>query len=256
MSEHTAGWNIIRCADHAEWLAKRHDYLTASDVAAVMGLSRYGSRAGILNAKAAPPKPEFSSDAMRAGQFQEAGVFRWFLDGQQRAQAAMGAFGGELRGALFSELLDGSTTSKAVVVHRDPALRLAATPDALLWCAGWPGGVLVEVKVTNPKAWAEDWGTGACTVPKRWLEYGEPNPTLGHCPLRHWVQLQTQLLVTGAGAGWVVGACGTVKLERLYPAHPAFQAHITRTAREFAVAVDAERAARMQRGLDVATVGG
>lgn len=228
-----SSWNVVPTATHEEWLAARQRYLTASDVAAVMGLSPYGSRARVLKSKLAPPV-DLSTSAMRAGQFLEDGVFAWFLDDLQRTAKASDG----LIPVPTGERCRGEAGQSLLVAHPDPELALAASPDAILLTGG--ERALVEVKVTNPDAWA-DWAKP--NTHRRWAEYAGTTtpPSDGACPLRHWVQLQVQLLVTGESWGWVVGVCGTQKRPSVFPAHPAFQARIMGAARQFALDVAAAR---------------
>ncbi len=222
------GWNLVETSDYEEWRRMRHGLLTASDVSSVMSLSPYGSRAKVAASKRGPVPGDISSSAMRGGSFLEAGVFAWFLDDlryKAREEGYPEPVGNTCRMPGGQSML---------VRHPDPTLRLAASPDGLV---SWGGYALVEVKVSSPKRWAEDWAGGATSlkVPKLWEMYSKVEPpSFGKCPLRHWVQLQTQLMCTGVQRGFMVGCCGSVRLDYEFLADPAFQEHIKVAARHFA----------------------
>ncbi len=232
-----AAWNVVPAETYDAWRVARHTLLTASDVASVMGLSPHGSHNKIVATKRAPLQDNFVSSAMRGGQFLEAGVFAWYLDDLGRHNAALDMpppEGDTCRSTLGTSLL---------VRHPNPAVRLGASPDGLVIDCGVPS--LVEVKVTNPDAWARDWGLGATKIPRAWDKYSDVEPpSFGKCLLKHWVQLQTQLLCCGLQYGAVVGNCGTVRLDFAFEADAAFQAHIEAATVAFWAEVNNETVAQ------------
>jgi hypothetical protein len=115
---------------------------------------------------------------------------------------------------------------------RHPSVALGASPDGLVL----DGGVasLVEVKLTNPARWADSWGLAATKIPRAWAKYSSVMPpSYGKCPLRHWVQLQTQMLCTGVGQGVIVGCCGTERLDYAFDSDPHIQGIIVRETESF-----------------------
>jgi hypothetical protein len=216
---------VVEAPTYEAWRRARHERLTASDVASVMGIG-YTYREAVMRAKLGPLPKDFSTSAMRGGSFLEAGIFAWFLDDLRRHAQAEGGpppLGDTCRGLSGQSLL---------VAHPDVDAALAASPDGLVTVGDEAS--LVEVKCTNPDRWPLDWGLGATKIPRAWLMYStvEP-PSYGKCPLKHWVQLQTQLLCTGVDNGYIVGNCGTKRLDFPFPADHAFQASILKAARNF-----------------------
>ncbi len=226
-------WNVVATADPDAWLAARDQYLTASDVSAVLDCNPYKSRASVLRSKAAAlegkPLTSRPVGAMYAGQFQEEGVVRWFLHDRTAEALALGEdppTGGVLRNAAGVSIL---------VAHPDASLRLAASPDALV-VEGDGNRYLVEVKVLGP-------GSRDGEVEGSWQRWDHPCKSKGWarmgrsahtpCPVPHIIQLQTQLLCTGEGAGWVVGACGTSKTEHPFGADTDLHARIIEATQAF-----------------------
>lgn len=241
---------LVDAPTYPEWRAARQRYLTASDVAGVMGLSPHSSLAKVLKAKLPlEPGPDVSTSAMRAGGYLEDGVMRWWVDDLNRKAREEGAE----RDAYVAVACRHASGCSRLYAHPDQDAALAASPDGLLT---WEGmlDALVEVKVTNPTAWAEQWGQAATKVPRAWTRYSsvEP-PSFGRCPLRHYIQLQTQLLCTGMGRGYVVGACGTVRMDLGFDADPAIQQHILTAARDFRERLVAARALELS-GSELAEV--
>ena len=122
-----------------------------------------------------------------------------------------------------------------MVRHPNAGARLAASPDGLL-LQPWGVPTLLEVKITNPKTFLREWGDEA--TGGRWNPAWGDHPTVGRCPVRHWVQLQCQLACTGLRDGYIIGACGTVRLDLKFGADTAFQEKILSAAINFAVDVD------------------
>jgi hypothetical protein len=234
-----AEWNVVSAGSYEEWLAARERYLTASDVSAVLGVNPYKSRARVVAAKrealagAAVERRAFS--AMEAGQFCEEGVVRWFIHDRAKEALSIGEdapVGGVMRNAFGTSVL---------VAHPDPAIRLAASPDALV-VYGDGMRHLVEVKLLGP-------GSHDGEVPGSWQKWTHPSrsrawaamgrePALG-CPVPHYTQLQVQLLCTGERFGWVVGACGTKRTDHAFARDEALHEHIIKATNEFWAEVEA-----------------
>lgn len=229
-------WRVVEAPSYDLWREARHGLLTASDVAAVMGLSPYGSFERVLKDKLQPwnAAEGYVSSAMRAGTHLEGGVFAWWFEDAMRVARDRG------EPTPTGTILRGAGGTSMLVAHPEARFRLAASPDALVILDARPR--LVEIKVTNPTGWAKNWGDVGERIPKRWALYSNnPPPTLGLCPLRHWVQLQTQLLVTGVGEGFVVGCCGTVRATHRFEADPKFQLAIERASLTFWEAFDGRK---------------
>lgn len=222
-----ARWSVVDAPDEAAWKLARHGLLTASDVAGVMGLDPHKSRAKVMAAKRAPEPPDvFVSSAMRGGQFLEDGVFRWWLDDLSRHNRKLGV------AAPMGSTCRTTSGVSMLVRHPDPTLRLGASPDGLVLDGDVP--TLVEVKVTNARRWADSWGPANMKLPRAWGRYSDVDaPSVGKCPLRHWVQLQTQLYVCGIEWGVIVGCCGTERLDYHFEADVHFQECIAHEVRRF-----------------------
>lgn len=217
-------WKVIEAATSEDWLRARAGYLTASDVSAVLGLNRYKSRASVVRKKQGiDDKPSrFTAAAMMAGQFQEAGVFEWFLYDRTVEAVALGEeppVGCIVRNPLGVSVL---------VEHPRSELMLAASPDGLM-VRGDGERQLVEVKVLGPDGSYPKWG-GACTS-NAWKAMRR-DADLG-CPVAHYVQLQTQLMCTSEGFGWVVGCCGTKRMDHPFPADADLHRRIEDATIEF-----------------------
>lgn len=231
-----AGANAVPVADasdRAVWLEARKRYLTASEVAAVLGLAP--GRGKLVRAKAGTPTAaelaEESPDDLAqvaAGRHLERGIFEWFVSETPHARA-------EMCGWLL-----------ASATHPG----LAATPDAVM------DGEPVEIKCVGESSlanWHESqdlrgWEKLALPYPKpsytrlrlprennrttqgaydprsewrrsRGYQLGVIMPSLGEpeAPLKYLVQLQVQMHVLDAAAGWLVGLVGgTRRYDFLY----------------------------------------
>lgn len=224
-----ATWNVVKAESAEAWLAARHGYLTASDVAAVLGLHPHKSRAAVLKAKRAAPDLEPRVvKAMRAGHFLEPAVLAWFLDDQGALAESLGEArpeGAQCRNEAGTSVL---------VAHPDASLRLAASPDGLL-VGGASPPLCVEVKVHGPRQWAL-WDVepqhsrlaAAMKFKARWTDANE----YGY-PVQHWTQLQVQMLCCGATGGWLVGNCGSERREHFCAADEAFHERVVEETRKF-----------------------
>lgn len=199
-------WRVVEASTAEEWLRARAGYLTASDVSAVLGLNPFKSRASVLRKKQgeADPPSRFAA-ALMAGQFLESGVFEWFLHDRAAEAVALGEdppVGGIVRNPLGVSVL---------VEHPKSELRLAASPDGLM-VRGDGERQLVEVKVLGPEGSYLKW-SAPCRS-QAW-KHMRRHADLG-CPVQHYVQLTTQLACTGEGCGWVIGNCGTARMDHFF----------------------------------------
>lgn len=233
-------WNVVAAFEPADWLAARERYLTASDVSAVLGANPYKSRASVVRSKqdaiAGTVKPDRVVGAMMAGQFLEEGVLRWFLYDRTKDALALG------ESAPAGGVLRNPTGTSMLVAHPDPALRLAASPDALV-SYGDGSRHLVEVKVCGPAVTEVHVEERTYYSGGSWVAWGKPStsrawaamgcdPALG-CPVQHYIQLQTQLLCTGESFGWVVGNCGTARRDHPFERDADLHARIVDATLEF-----------------------
>lgn len=223
-----ATWNVVVAGSASEWLAARHSYLTASDVAAVLGLHPHKSRAAVVRSKQGPPDLEPRSvPAMRAGHFLEPAILEWYLDDLRRQARDLDEpepDGAQCRNPEGTSVL---------VAHPDPGLRLAASPDGVI--VGALGAELVEVKVHGPRQWAR-WEApmpSAEHARRRRLVGLPPSDDWPGCPIQHWVQLQVQLLCTGVASGVVLGNCGSERREHHFDADHAFHARCIEATTKF-----------------------
>src|SRR6185295_20391639 len=82
--------------------------------------------------------------------------------------------------------------------------------------------------------WADSWGFAATKVPRAWSRYSDIMPaSYGKCPLRHWIQLQTQMACTGVGRGVIIGCCGTERLDFHFEADAHIQGIIISETERF-----------------------
>lgn len=231
-------------SDRDRWLAERLNYVTASDVAAVLGLSPFKTAKDVLEDKLGL-KP-FEDIGMRprvaAGRHLEAGVFAWACEER--------GWNGVLNGA------------KLVVSPTLPCL--AATPDGYLTDAGdvslppeWPIRYLACVEVKNvdkdskpywkpqpgPSAWEAAMGPSTFPLPVEQVRAGKTAARGWAAPLHYWVQLQVQMHCTGLRDGWLV-ACigGNDRIDLRYEFNTAFEAWMLRAVEAFWAQVVAGRA--------------
>lgn len=201
--EPPAHWRVVSGRTHEDWLAARQQYLTASDLAAVLGHG-YRSRNSVVKAKAFPG-PEFKGNRrMMMGQFLEDGVacaFGFFT--QQHVVRVRSPEG-----------------ASVLVAHPDPAVRVAASLDAVVLGADGVPTAAVEIKCTSGKV--AEYNFNAARI-----------------------QLQCQLAVTGLPQGWVVVCAGTdTDWQGPIPASSSFQAKLADWVADFWRDVEAVRARR------------
>ena len=218
-----SSWRVVEAATSEDWLRAREGYLTASDVSAVLGVNPYKSRASVVRKKQgiAEPASKYTAKAMMAGQFLERGVFEWFLFDRAAEAVALS------EDPPTGDVVRNPAGVSVLVEHPSAELRLAASPDGLMVC-GDGSRHLVEVKVLGPEGtylkWSDEPSSTAWRAMRR---------TGVGCPVPHYVQLQVQLLCTGEHFGWVVGNCGTKRMDHPFPVDADLHRRIEDAAVEF-----------------------
>jgi len=239
------------------WLQERLEHITASDLAAILGLSKYKSSNAVRKEKVERTVTEIPDLAqLKAGRFQEGGVAMWFASDHPE----------------YSDVQEHGRLQKSPVFDR-----LAATPD---WVAGivpleckvvgetglvnwreagreefkaWPVELARPEWVAKQVHWTAEhlnWSDKG-TLKARWrnerLDQVRMAKQLGEwCgPLNYWVQLQSQMHVLGADHGWLVAAIGgTSRVDLAYERDDAFLSWAIDQARAFWLLVEKGRSER------------
>lgn len=121
-----------RITSRQEWLEWRRQDVTASDVAALFGLSTWKSPLQVWAEKTGRAAEQWDSPLMRRGRWLEPAVL-----------------------AALAETYPRSRIVRGDSYYRDPDIRLGATPDAFM-----DEGTLIETKVTARPVF-EGWGETA-----------------------------------------------------------------------------------------------
>lgn len=131
---------MIPITNRGDWLTLRQQDITASDVAALFGLSKFTSALALYAEKTGTGKPRGDTPAMRAGRIMEAAI-----------------------AAAVQEEKPDWQIEKATKFYRDPAARIGCTPDYVRLVPNtngmldkWP----IECKFVQPKIFEEDWRDG------------------------------------------------------------------------------------------------
>src|ERR1700761_6028461 len=152
-------------AEREAWLKRRKNLLTASDVAAVMGMNKHKRAEVVFNEKTGAVEPPDLSriPAIQAGQYFEAGILQHFAD-------------------AHPEFTGGVLQNGPQEVISPVLPWLAATPDgdARGETENHPAR---RVAVVEAKWTSTDWR--------------------GKAPEHYWVQLQVQMHCTGLPVGWI-----------------------------------------------------
>lgn len=194
--------------ERAAWLAERRNFVTASDVAAVMGLSPHKSRKNVYKDKVYGSTNDIDRLPMvMAGKYNESGILAWHL--AHRNFEGYGWESGDDRRDMLPAI--DRVTSSGLVLHPESRV-LAATPDAIVWSE--PSRLWVtEIKnVDKDKAftdWVKPW--------HRWESTTAPDNTVLHAmpyqkidkgslaaPAYYWVQLQAQMACLNIIQGRIV----------------------------------------------------
>jgi predicted phage-related endonuclease len=156
---------VADSADRTAWLAARQNYVCSSEVAAMLGESKYQDRAALVMLKAGLAEPFTGNETTRHGQYLEEGYF---------PIAAKREFGWVLE--PFGKLVEDAVCPQ-----------LAATPDFIMTTPY--GRALVQTKSATSQA-AED------CKPRRDGTPSEATYANG-APLYYVLQQQAELACTG-----------------------------------------------------------
>ena len=151
----------------AEWLERRKADLTASDLAAVMGLDEARTCARVWAEKTGLIAGTARSDFLEYRECQEGAVVRWL----------------RRYGRPTWELIEAET------YWRDPEIRLGCTPDAMAIDPERDGIGVVQIKTVRQDIFETDWV--------------QPDGSI-EIPLGYQIQTQAEALLTGAA--WAVVA--------------------------------------------------
>ena len=161
-------YDIIRPADHDEWLAERMKGIGSSDAGTIMGISPFSSQLRLWRQRMGIDPPTKESAAMRNGHFLEPAVVEWFA-------------------ATTNSSIDYSSEGDWLAADHDKPWR-RVSPDRLFWPEGVEHTVqnwcILEIKSTSKIVDPED-------LPYYWL-----------------CQVQYQMGVMGikhAAIAWVTG---------------------------------------------------
>lgn len=248
-----AGANTIPVApasDREAWLEARKSFLTASEVAAALGLAP--GRGKLVRAKAGTETPaELAEEGpddlaqVAAGRHLERGVFEWFAAETPHFEAAMCGW------LLASPSVPGLAATPDAIMDGEPVeIKCVGESSLANWHAsqdvrGWEKLALPYPQpiYTRERLPRENNRTtpGACDPRSEWrrsrgYQLGVILPSLGEPegPLKYYVQLQVQLHVLNASAGWLVGLVGgTRRYDFLYEHDPALEAVIISETERF-----------------------
>lgn len=196
------------------WLADRANYVTASDVAAVMGLNPHKNRNRVFKEKVYGGSVDIDGlPQVMAGKHLEAGILSWHL-----AHRKFQGFGWDAPDALDEMAWLGNIhniSESGLVVHPTSKV-LAATPDAITWVDRtqlWATEIKNVGSGKDKTDWATTWRRGpSTTIPDyavvhatRWQQIDAA--TL-RAPVYYWVQLQAQMSCLGLDKGRIVVCIG------------------------------------------------
>lgn len=225
--------------ERSAWLAERGAYITASDVAAVLGLNSSRSRKRVIDEKAGLKAAEELDEELlpqvAAGRHLEAGIALWFLSETPHGEAV--ANGNNL---IVSPSLPCLAATPDWIVDGVPVeIKLAGESQLDNWhdgtrsTKGWPDCLpLPEPLITRVRTPQEFYSTNPTDQSPRanWrrsraYQVQTLLPAFGvpAAPLKYWVQLQVQMHVLGAPCGWLVGCVGgTRRIDLLFERDDAF----------------------------------
>lgn len=155
---------VYPVTDRSSWLTLRKRDVTASEIAAVLGISKWSSPLQLWADKSGKGRDFGDNMAMKAGRIMEPAI----------AEAVR-------------EAHPDWVVEKADKYYRDPVLRIGATPDYFRvmkpeganFVEKWP----IECKFIQPSVFAKEWLAGP--------------------PLMYVLQTLTQIYITGAPQGYV-----------------------------------------------------
>lgn len=171
-----SGVEKIRITDRATWLAMRRQDVTASDVPAVCGISRFKTPLRVYAEKAGLIGEEAETAIMRRG--------RWF------------------EAAAIEAIRDQRPDWRVVrskVYLRDPERRIGATPDALGEEKESPGLINLQTKVIARAEFIAEWLVGDHDP------FGPlPRDAEVVAPIDYQVQTLTEAKLAGAASAFIV----------------------------------------------------
>jgi YqaJ-like viral recombinase domain len=222
--------------DRTAWLKARESVLTASDVAAVMGLDPNKSRRKVLELKTGQRGPDGIDriPAVAAGRHLESGILAWFAEDHPE-YSAVGTPGNVAPDAGWVVLCERGDGQQLV---RSPVLEcLAATPDGVLRSAATARLDAVEVKCCE-----KSWAAGAWR-PKSLATLNRGRNASGDCvPQAYWIQLQVQMHCLGLTHGWLTGLQGAhSRADRYFALDKEFEARMLTEVAKFWAEVEAFR---------------
>jgi len=184
--------------DKEAWLEQRKKYVTASDVASILGHNPYSNAGDVRAQKISGASLNLDGIArVVSGTFLEGGIFDWFV----------------------SRHPEYATARRNTDLIESPVLPcLAATPDG--WWDG-PDGERCAIEIKNvggfsAKMWQRP--SDSFTRPLEYHHFADgglvPKDPLA-APAHYVCQLRTQLHVLGAETGWLVACVGGQALYEL-----------------------------------------
>ncbi len=213
-------------SDEAAWLAVRKNYLTSSDLAAVMNMSKWKTPGEVHNDKL------FGSDFKGNrktwwGQFDEATVFRLLRD-ELRVPCARDGKLYQVGASRLAATLDGASTDESMAQRIvDLGNVTADVPgatkalDRLLYLSKHKVKFVVEAKVTEIFS-AKEWATP---------------------PRYYWCQVQAAMAAAEARAGLLIGRIGAHDCRlHVIERDQKFIDNATKVANDFMKGVDHARA--------------
>jgi hypothetical protein len=237
--------------ERAAWLLEREEFVTASDVAAVMGLSPHKSRKQVFNAKVhRTPGPDIDRLPMvMAGKHFEAGVLSWHLahrgfDGELWAEHIAALEHSVTQPEYFSRI-----TPSGLVKH-PTCEALAATPDAIVVTPGngkvWGTEIKYVDRDKHASDWAHTWKSGqSTTIPDarvvHCMKYQKIDEDALRAPVYYWTQLQAQLSCLRLEHGRIIVAFGQARADLDYHLDTSFESRMLLELSKFWAEVEAAR---------------
>jgi hypothetical protein len=237
--------------ERAEWLEQRKRFITASDVAALLGLNSSRSASKVIREKAGlAAAEELDEDLLAqvpAGRHMEAGIAAWFLE-----ETPHGTAWGNGNNLMVSPVLPYLGATPDWIVDGQPieVKNVGETQLVNFYEAGetwnvaqkraapkhWPAHLEMPVpsdyRVRDPAEFLRV-SPNDKSVKGHWRRsrahqmqvlrpaFGEPR-----APIKYWVQMQMQMHVMSADSGWIVAAIGgTRRIDFLYERDRAFEAY-------------------------------
>lgn len=234
---------MLNNEDRAAWLETRKNHVTASDVAAVMGMNPHKTRKKVFEEKVGLVQPaniDFLPMVM-AGKHLESGIFSWYL--------AHRGIDGMMWEDLPQPELDryGWARNNGVLVH-PTCSSLAVTPDGISWADdGARTSYVTEIKCVGESKHKDSWAerTGY-NVPEDVVvhasKYVGINPSRLYAPKYYWAQLQAQMSALRVPQGRIV-VCfgGQSRCDLQYSLDKSFESRMLESVTAFMEEVNAYR---------------